>query len=356
MIAHMVRLTVITLVVSTVLSCVVKTSRQGTDTARQLEIKDIRIAEGTDKTIVEIEGEGLMLFTSFNISDPERLVLELSEIDLGKYRDEIKLSEGPILAITPIPRGDILISRLEFELHGEVETLVRPEGLNIVVEVTKLGGGPDRLTGSKDAQTEDLSFFRDEPSADALSKSEAGSIGTPVPGGGEGLIGMPPPLLVPPPVGVEVPDVTSLKEKPVVASKKEVGPSSDKKGVGDIAPLVIEEEKPLSSATRVDAVQFVEEDDLQVIVTLDGTLKPRIFFSDGKKSRIVIDLPGVRKSMEQSRIPGDGVFVQRVRTGKHPDKFRLVFDLILPVDFSWEQHRSELKMTLKRDPSRQNFR
>jgi len=142
-----IRLTVIIMISSLIVSCVVKSSRRGLGTTQTLKIQDIRVAEGADKTIVEIEGEGLMLFTSFHLSDPDRLILEISEVDLDKYRDVIKFSEGPIESITPIVMENINVSRLEFILSGQVKTDVRPEGLNIVVEATQLGGMGDLKTG-----------------------------------------------------------------------------------------------------------------------------------------------------------------------------------------------------------------
>jgi len=349
---RMVRFMMIVLISSVILSCVVKTSRRGLGTSRTLRIQDIRVAEGADKTIVEIEGEGLMLFTSFRLSDPDRLILEISEVDLGKYRDEIKFTEGPIESIIPIPMENIHLSRLEFKLAGEVKTDVRPEGLNIVVEVTQLGGGLKDVIASQG----DEAFFKDEMVADEMmrdQKTEKGDLT--FPSSGDVMVEAPPPALVPP-VVMASPDVSVEIPKMDMGTGDVQVEEAAQKDMEGATPPVMEEMEPLPPAQKVTAVRFVEGDDLRVIVGLDGSLTPNVFFSDGTKRRIVIDLPGVKTSVEQQRIPGDGRLVQRIRTGKHPDKIRLVLDLLLPVDFSWEQNRDEVRMILKIDPSKQSFK
>jgi len=288
--------------------------------SRPLNIQDIRVAEGSDKTIVEVEGEGLMLFTTFRLTSPDRLVLEISEVGLGKYHDEIKLREGPINAIVPVPSGDIHVSRLEFQLSGAVRTDVRPEGLNIVVEVTQLNGqGEERVASTRN----NFKFFEDGappkkrgPSAPVVAgkkRFEGALIGT-----------LPPPLI--PPV-------------PVVKLSK---PSSKKKS-------------DLPGATKVMSLRFIEGSDLKLLIALNGQSAARVFYADRTKKRIVVDLPGVRKNMKGNRVPGDGRIVRRVRTGTHKEKLRLVIDLLLPVNYTVVRNRDKVEITLKEDVSRKAF-
>ncbi|MFQ5596833.1 MAG: AMIN domain-containing protein [Nitrospiria bacterium] len=369
MMAQMVRLTTIFLVSAVLLSCVVKSPRRGMETSRQLKIQDIRIAEGSDKTIVEIEGEGLMLFTSFHLSDPERLVLEISDVDLGKYRDKIKLAEGPVRSIMPIPRGDILVSRLEFEVVNEVKTVVRPEGLNIVVEVTQLDGGKPALAeaAKKKAQTDRFTFFSDQASVDKGSKSASepmtgkpgeGAVDLPLPDLGPPPLGAlpPPPLL--PPTGIEGPGAMPSPDASASETKKAEPPSPQdvaalpkKEAAVVLPPPETPAVKPLPPATLIKGVRFLEGKELRMVITLNGISNPKIFYSDSRKKIIVIDLPGIKSSAEQKRIPGDGILVHRVRAGKHPDKYRLAVDLIEPAEFSWERTRNELSVTLKKPHS-----
>jgi len=319
--------------------------------SRPLNIQDIRVAEGIDKTIVEVEGEGLMLFTTFRLTSPDRLVLEISEVGLGKYQDEINMSEGPIRSIVPVPSGDSHVSRLEFLLSGTARTDVRPEGLNIVVEVTQLEGKGGERTASRQEKPAGNSFrfFQDEAlkkkretgASDVVTKTP--STGTPdmtmpLQGGGSALIDTLPPPLVPP-VSAKLPKPTLKKEsrpplKPLVKP----------------APKPKEPIKPLAAATKVMALQFIEGKDLKVLISMNGQSTANVFFSDGTKKHIVIDLPGVMKNMQERRMPGDGRIVRQVRTGIHPEKLRLVIDLLLPVQYTVVQNRDKVELTLKENP------
>lgn len=320
--AQLMRFMMMVLITSLLSSCVVKTTNRRVG-SRPLNIQDIRVAEGSDKTIVEVEGEGLMLFTTFRLTAPDRLVLEISEVGLGKYHDEIAINEGPIHSILPVPSGDIHVSRLEFLLSGPVRTDVRPEGLNIIVEVTQLDGkGKDRVASDRN----NFKFFQDRVPPrkrefnppDKGGKKSTGSLAKAVP----------PPVVTPvvPPVSVK-PSTPSPSKK---ASKSSM--------------------LSLAAATKVMSLQFIEGKDLKMLISMNGKSTPKVFYSDRTKKHIVLDFPGVRRNMKGRRIPGDGRIVQRVRTGIHPDKLRLVIDLLKPVDYTVAQDQNEVEIIFTEKP------
>ena len=70
------RLITITLLPVLVGACTVKTSRRTIGASDPIKIQDIRVAEGVDKTIIELESEEPILYTSFRLSDPDRLAIE----------------------------------------------------------------------------------------------------------------------------------------------------------------------------------------------------------------------------------------------------------------------------------------
>ncbi len=137
------RLITITVLSSFTWSCTIKTTQRTIGAPDPIKIQDIRVAEGVDKTIIELESEEPILYTSFRLSDPDRLVIEMADVTFGQYQDEIKVSSGPVRSIMLASSGELDVSRLEFELNGLVKTEVRPDGLNIVVEVTRL----EKMTG-----------------------------------------------------------------------------------------------------------------------------------------------------------------------------------------------------------------
>lgn len=355
MISQLMRFASILLIPSVLLSCVVKTTNR-TVGSRPLNIQDIRVAEGSDKTIVEVEGEGLMLFTTFRLTSPDRLVLEISEVGLGKYHDEINLSEGPIHSIVPVPSGDIHVSRIEFRLSGKVSTNVRPEGLNIVVEVTQLEGGAEsRLAGSQEKSTGNtFKFFEEETApkkkapetSDMAAKPSTGTSEmsmTELPGETKLVETLSPPL---------VPPVSATLPKPSV--KKAVKPKT--KPVPKPTPkAVAKPSKQLAAATKVMTLQFVEGGDLKLLISLDGKSKAKVFYSNRTKKHLVVDFPGVKKNMAGRRIQGDGRIVQRVRTGVHADKLRLVLDLLLPVNYSLVQNEDKVEIILKENTGMKTF-
>ncbi len=311
------RFVVMLLMTSVLSSCVVKTTNRRVG-SRPLNIQDIRVAEGSDKTIVEVEGEGLMLFTTFRLTSPDRLVLEISEVGLGKYHDEINLNEGPIHSIVPVPSGDIHVSRLEFQLSGSVRTDVRPEGLNIVVEVTQLDReGRERVASTRN----NFEFFQDRvpPRKRELSTPDLGTKAV----AGSLVETLPPPI---------VPSVSVKASKPALKKKSK-------------PPVML-----LAAATKVMSLQFIEGNNLKMLISMNGKSTPKVFYSDRTKKHIVLDFPGVIKNMQGNRVPGDGRIIQRVRTGVHTDKLRLVIDLLLPVEYTVVQNQDKLEIIFEETP------
>lgn len=341
-VTRLVQVMIITLILGLTLSCAVKTTRRGISAPDPIKIQDIRVAEGVDKTIIELESEQPILYTSFRLSDPDRLVIEMADVTFGQYQDEIKVSEGPVRSIMLASSGELDVSRLEFLLNGLVKTEVRPDGLNIVIEVTRL----EKVTGlgktPQVAPNHKKSFiFRGDDTTKSSEEDRAKpSMGFDVT---EAPILSPETSEAPLNLPIAKPDVPvgvfPAKDQPQTPKKIEETPSN----------LEALEKKPVSTspAKVVTGVRFVEGKLLQLVVTADGRLSPHIFFVGKDKNRLVIDFPGLKADMPQNQIPGDAFFVRQVRLGKHPTKVRLVLDLNNPVDFSWVQKQNELWVTLK---------
>src|SRR5437868_12457527 len=64
-------------------------------------IKDIRIVDLRDKMQIIVEAEQPMIYTTFRLTDPLRLVLDLAGTAAGKYREPIEVNSGAVTRITP---------------------------------------------------------------------------------------------------------------------------------------------------------------------------------------------------------------------------------------------------------------
>ena len=131
-----VRAVTILVAVVFVFSCSPRPSRVRTGPSSSPEIQAIHVASERDKTVATVVGEAPILYTAFNVEDPDRLVIDLPRMGLGEFTQKVVPESGPILSI--LPRGDANGSRsqLEITLSQEVETDVRTEGNNLVIEVT----------------------------------------------------------------------------------------------------------------------------------------------------------------------------------------------------------------------------
>ncbi|MFQ5561603.1 MAG: AMIN domain-containing protein, partial [Nitrospinota bacterium] len=269
------------------------------------KIHDIRIAEGLNKTIIEIEADEPLLYTSFRLSNPDRLVVEMAEVSLGQHNKEIKIKEGPIRAIHPSPSGELDVTRIEFELSGPVKTDIRPDGLSIVVEATRREKAKKmaQVARSEEPPKGSFTFFGDEqkkpPPEEIVEKPIRRAPQSPSSGKGRPLAKIPvikpptPPLLVPPGAmavpPLKTPKPTTRKKVPQRKQKTEIaqGKTTEnaiKEKVEKEPPVVLAKKPvarkkapPLPPAQNVLSVRFEQGDLLQLVVKSDGKLSPRIF-------------------------------------------------------------------------------
>ncbi len=268
-----------------------------------MQRQNIRVLEGVEETVIEILSDRPILHTSFRLSEPDRLVLEMANMTLGSFHDVIRMSKGPVLSIKSVPSKELNISRLEIRLSGRVKTNVYSEDTKIVVETIQL----------------DQDIIRKE-------------------------------ALKPIPLPKE-PEIPISEEKVVSLPRKKVIPLPTLGNLPKIPPpslTVKKEVKPLPPAKKVSAIELVQGDAPQIVITSDGLLSPRILFVDKKRDRLLIDLKGVKKTILKNRIPGDGQLVKRIRMGQHPKKLRLVIDLLSPVTYSWEPDGNKIKIILEK--------
>lgn len=105
------------------------------------------------------------------------------------------------------------------------------------------------------------------------------------------------------------------------------------------------EEALAKTLTHIDVQRGI--DDVRVVISGDGKLSHRVRRLDER--RLVIDLPHVTSALSQSIMPVHHQMLQRVRMGYHPDKMRVVLDLIGQVSYSFEPQGPDLIVTLRGD-------
>jgi len=139
MIGQITRIAAFILIPGFLFSCATKPPQARQDAAQALEIQDIRITEGNGKTIIEIEGGEAMIYTTFQLTDPNRLIIDIAGVGLGKFDQEIQLESGPIRTIRPVSGGGSNVTRLELLLDETVEAVVSSDGVNLVIDAAEAG-------------------------------------------------------------------------------------------------------------------------------------------------------------------------------------------------------------------------
>ena len=228
------------------LSCAPKGLPPGMGPVPVVTITGIEPREADGRTEMVIEGTGPILqYTSFQLTEPLRLVVDITDADVEQFQDRIVVNKGPILDVTPSQRDNI--ARLEIGLAQTVDTRVVQEDGKLTIEFGK----------------------------------------------------------------------TSGVAKPVVPKEEEREPG--------MASLV----------TRIKAT--ASRNRAKVIITGNGTMKPLTFMLEGKRQRLVVDIPGARHRVRPRVIPVRKGGLDRVRVGQHlrPDrKVRIVMDLTRQMEYT----------------------
>ena len=122
--------------VSALQGCSAKTPSTGQQTGPQIVLNKIEPRDVDGKTEITIEGtEPILQYTSFQLTDPLRLVVDISDADIASFQDHIPVGRGGITDITPSQKDNI--ARLEIGLTQAVESKVYQSGGKLVVELAK---------------------------------------------------------------------------------------------------------------------------------------------------------------------------------------------------------------------------
>ncbi len=99
-------------------------------------INKIEPRDVNGKTEILIEGTApLHQYTSFQLTEPLRLVVDITNADLGTLKDKISVMTGAVTEITPSQKDNI--ARFEIGLSQPVDTKINQQDGKLVVEVAK---------------------------------------------------------------------------------------------------------------------------------------------------------------------------------------------------------------------------
>ena len=107
-------------------------------------ISDVRAEIEGDVVNVVIEADSPISYTVFPLKDPQRLIIDMSQVDMSKFDSEIEVNGGPVSIIKPSYFADSNDSRLELALNSNVEDIdysVNDSDKNkIEIRVARVGG------------------------------------------------------------------------------------------------------------------------------------------------------------------------------------------------------------------------
>ncbi len=119
-------------------SCSPRVSQVKMEETATLEVNDVRLSDNPDKTEVIVSGSGHIPYTTFRLTDPPRLILDLAGTSLGNFKEKIEAKGGEVVSIIPKEgQKPNMVSRVEIVLTGLAESNVRRDRDNLIVEILK---------------------------------------------------------------------------------------------------------------------------------------------------------------------------------------------------------------------------
>lgn len=102
------------------------------------EIKNIQVNDLSDLTEIMIESDQPLIYTAYQLSDPDRLVLDLSNGALGIYTEEIKVESGVVQSVQPSQtETPTRVARLEIGLSQPADFRIDQEDTKLIVRIAK---------------------------------------------------------------------------------------------------------------------------------------------------------------------------------------------------------------------------
>jgi len=261
-------------------------------------IQDISALDQPDKTEITIVGQKPLVYTSYQLTDPPRLIVDLAGASVGNFKDRMVIEKGAVTDLLPIEgEKPSNVVRLEITLSEAVISHVRAEGEKLLIDLDK-----------------PIAAAEGEPKAAAPTEA-AMEAAAPAP-------------------------APAVEEKPIPSEPSAPTPPSEVSEVGMPAAKTV-------SKLKIEP----DQDKITLILTGDGVLKPDTFMVEG--NRLVVDLPNVTNGIRPNTIPVKHKLLKRIRIGQHsnPKKVRVVLDLKTKVTFAVDQSGKQFAITISAVPT-----
>jgi len=237
-------------------------------------VKDVRVVHQDGQWHVVITGSESMIYKETKTIEPLQLVLNLPNTVL---------------------RPDALPRNPENEIIGRITGSISIDGPQLLTQIEIVLNRDVSHTISRVQEKIWVSF--DTPPL--LSRAE--------------------PTQIEPVVKSKAEDYRDKREAVVLGS-----PLEEK--IVSIQPI---KRKPVQPARNITAIKLVKTDEeLRVYILADGSLADYVAFHLTSPPRLVLDFMKVKSAKVKSAQILKGPLAKKIRVGVHPDKLRVVFDLV----------------------------
>ncbi|MCG6919222.1 MAG: type IV pilus secretin PilQ, partial [Deltaproteobacteria bacterium] len=228
------------------------------------QLQDIQVVDENTSLDVLLVGSNAMTYTAFKAIDPLRLVLDLPNT-------ESKIVSSPLA--------------VENEIIGKIETMT-------------LAQEPQPLTRVEIALNQETPYeiFQEENQIRVQFEKSSGS--------GEAR-------------------AEPAAEKEMAAAQTESEPQAV---VAAPQPAAAAASAPAKKITAIQPIRSDEE--VKVYIIGDGSIGNYNVFTLTDPARVVLDLMGVKLAATKGAVPPSDKLLKNIRVGEHPEKVRVVFDLI----------------------------
>ncbi len=228
------------------------------------QLMDVQVVDQDSSLDVLLVGSAAMTYTAFKAIDPLRLVLDLPNT-------ESEVASSPLA--------------VENEIIGKIETMT-------------LTQEPQPLTRVEIALNQETPYeiFQEENQ-----------------------------------IRVQFDKPTTPGEARMMPATEAEGAASQTGGESVTAPAATQSSAKVSSAParKITAIQPIRSDDeVKVYIIGDGSIKDYNVFTLTDPARVVLDLMGVKLAASKGGVPPSDKLLKNIRVGEHPNKVRVVFDLI----------------------------
>jgi len=252
------------------------------------QVMDVLVESFTHGSTVTVVGPEAPVFTAFQQEEPDRVVVEMADVEPGDLEGAIPVHDGTIQEVrieTAAGEGAETLTRVEVWLSSAADYDVRGEAGGLVIEVNPLTamGTIDDAGETGDGE------LADDPWAVA-SEEDAGAL-----------------------------DEAMAEDVDDSSAAWDV---EDADEAGTPAEVV-----PAPAATVLSGIEAREVGEGSLVhLKGDGTVESAVTFTLENPDRLVVDLPEMKNEVAAARTDVGSAHVSRVRLGEHEDKVRVVID------------------------------